>query len=148
MCCQRSTERPNRHKSIRVEMKRAKAWCVCPLSCQGCLMGAKQHFRRRWRTDQASGEVKIETKTLVTCVPDRKGHTGGSQFNQPFNPASLSSDRGHEAGSLNPVVHQWTQFKHRDASTRTDQRKSFPENLITQHFIFLLPLSLPVGIVK
>lgn len=93
MCCQRSTARPNRHKSIGGEMKRAEAWCVCPLSCQGRLMGTKQHIRRRCRTDQPSGDVKNEKKTLVTRVPEHKGHTAGPQFSKPFKPASLSSDR-------------------------------------------------------
>lgn len=104
MCCQRLTARPNRHKSIRGGMKRAKAWCVCPLSCQGGLMGTKQHIRWCSRTDQPSGAVKNEKTTLVECVPDHKAHPAGSQLNQPFNPTALSSDGQCEAGGLNPPV--------------------------------------------
>lgn len=79
-------------------MKRAEAWCVCPLSCQGRLMGTKQHIRQRCRAAQPSGDVKNEKKTLGTSAPEHKGHTAGSQFNRPLNPASLSSDR-----ELNPA---------------------------------------------
>lgn len=119
MCCQRSTARPNRHKSIRGEMKRAEAWWAAKAvwweqnntsDDTAALIGQVEKLRMRRRLLQ---------HVYQTAKVIQQGPTSISHPTQHHCPQT-GSIMQHEAGGLDPVAHRGTRFNHRGASIRSE----------------------------